>query len=385
MRIAYYTNCYKPRINGVVRAISTLKEALENQGHDVFLFAPAAPGYQDREPNVYRCTALPVEGTVVYRWAIPFTCHLRKVAEELCPDVVHVHHSVLMGAEGARLARRCGIPLVSTLHSQYWRYCPRLPVGKRVVRSIATRVILNFMRRCQRTVVPTEDLRQHIVNDAPDLEARLVLLPNPLPVERFTNVDPDPIRATFGLDQAFTFTVATRLAPEKGLFDLIEAFAIVAGRRPKVRLLILGDGPVREDLEARATELSLGHSVIFAGMIPAEEMPAHLAAADAFAYASQVDVQPLVLTEAMASQLPIVAYDAPYIRESVVDGQNGLLSEPNAGALAERMQALVDSRELCEQLANNGQRMVTHYDAAHVASQLARIYENAISRHESPV
>jgi len=384
VRIAYYTNCYKPRVNGVVRSISILKRALEELGHEVHLFAPRSPGYIDDEPTVYRYPALPVEGIVLYRFAIPFSPRLRRIPQDIHPDIVHAHHPILMGREGVRTARRCGVPLVSTLHSQYWRYYAQMPLVKGVVRTVCARVILSFMRQCQRTVVATEDLRQHVADDAPDLASRLVKLPNPLQVERFTNVNPEPVREAYGLDKAFTFAVAARLSPEKGLSDLLEAFAILAKRRQGVRLLVLGDGPMREDLQTRTAELQVSNRVIFAGMIPFEHIPAHLVAADAFAYSSQVDAQPLVLGEAMAAGLPIVAYDVPFIRESVIDGQNGLLSAPNARALAERMQELVDHPDLRETLAYNGRQMVRRYDARHVAEQLVKVYENAIARHGTP-
>ncbi len=155
MRIGFYTNCYKPRINGVVRSIAVFRQALLNLGHEVHLFAPAAPGYFDDEPDVYRYPALPWDSNALYRLALPFSRRLGKLSADLHLDVIHSHHPAMLGWVAARHARRAGIPLVFTLHSQYQHYGAYLPVGGRVVRAVPRQAVVRYMALRQRIIAPT--------------------------------------------------------------------------------------------------------------------------------------------------------------------------------------------------------------------------------------
>lgn len=383
MRIGFYTNCYKPRINGVVRSIAVFRQALLNLGHEVHLFAPAAPGYFDDEPDVYRYPALPWDSNALYRLALPFSRRLGKLSADLHLDVIHSHHPAMLGWVAARHARRAGIPLVFTLHSQYQHYGAYLPVGGRVVRAVSRQAVVRYMALCQRIIAPTSAARDQVLRDAPALAGRVVVLPTPLPVEAFPGVASRDLRTKYGLDEHFTFAVVSRLSAEKGLSELLQAFASLRRRRERVRLLILGDGPEREDLETEAIELRIDDAVIFAGMVPFSQVAAHLQAADAFVFTSRVEAQGLVLNEAMAVGLPVVAYDAPFIRDIIVDGQNGLLARPHYRALAIKMATLVDHEDLRRNLAAQGLVTARRYGAEERAQQLACIYEDAVAQLRS--
>lgn len=378
MRIGFYTNCYEPRINGVVRSISTFREALRNSGQTVFLFAPAAPGYVDRDPEVYRYPTLPIENGRLYRLPIPISPRLARLTAGLGLEIVHTHHPVMLGWVAAHQARAAGVPLVYTVHSQYARYWDHLALGSAAMNACCRRAVVAFMRRCQRIIAPTATVRGQIVADLPELEPRVVVVPTPLPSGAFSAAESRAIRERYGLGDRFTFVVTARLSPEKGLSELLQAFAALQHRRQNVRLLIIGDGPERATLERKAEELHVSSVVVFAGMVPFGEVAAHLQAADAFVFSAQREVQPLVLSEAMASGLPVVAYDAPFVRDVIVDGVSGLLSQPHFRALAVKMAMLVDDADLRRSLAEAGKRAAQQFSATQGAENLLRVYEEAI-------
>ncbi len=380
MRIGFYTNVYKPRINGVVRSISVFRQALLNLGHEVYLFAPDVPGYRDDEPNIYRYPALPFDSAKLYRLPIPYSRDLSRLGDSLGLDVVHSHHPAMLGWVGARLARRCGIPLVFTLHSQYQHYGSFLPVAGNIVNVLARQLVVRYMEGCQRVIAPSSAAREQMLHDAPDLAGRVAVLPTPLSTEAFPSTVSRELRETYHLEGYFTFAVASRLSAEKGLAELLQAFAALRRRRSAVRLLIIGDGPEREDLETEALELHIRDDVIFTGMVPFNQVAAHLQAADAFVFASQVEAQGLVLNEAMAAGLPVVAYDAPFIRDVIVDGQNGLLSRPHFRALSIKMAMLIDHPELRRSLAEQGLLTARRYGAEERARELVSVYEDAIDQ-----
>jgi len=378
MRIGCYTNCYRPRINGVVRSISVYRQALLDAGHRVFLFAPDAPHYLDAEEDVYRYPTLPLESGKTYRIPISYWPGLFHFAVRLHLDVVHAHHSVFLGREAARVARASGVPLVCTVHSRYDRYGEPYRLGGDLVRWASRVTVTRYMRRCQRIIAPTSVLRDVICQDLPDMSERVVVIPTPLHDGAFERPDAAPIRARYGLEGCFTFVVTARLTAEKGLSDLLKAVAVVRRQRADVRLLILGDGPEREHLEQEAAELGVADAVTFTGMVPFEQVGAYLQAADAFAFASQMEVQPLVLNEAMAAGLPVVAYDAPFVRDVITDGQNGLLSAPDYRALASQMEVLAGRRDLCLALSREAVRTASRFRAPEAASRLLGVYQEAI-------
>ena len=145
-----------------------------------------------------------------------------------------------------------------------------------------------------------------------------------------------------------------------------------------MRLLVVGGGPSRESLERRVQALGLGDRVLFSGMVPFDQVPNYLAAADAFSYASLADVQPLVTVEAMAAGLPVVAIDTPASRDVVVDGENGLLASADTRWLGDAMRRVVMDRALRERLAAGARRTAARYSLPEAVRRLVGIYDEAI-------
>jgi glycosyltransferase involved in cell wall biosynthesis len=138
-----------------------------------------------------------------------------------------------------------------------------------------------------------------------------------------------------------------RLAAKKGLHHLLDALALVVQDLPGVRLTVVGDGPIRPDLEAQAARLGISDRVSFLGMLPNEDLPARFAAADLFVVPSIIDETgdreglPVSILEAAASGVPVVASDVGGISDFVEDGVTGLLVRPgDATVLADAIQRL---------------------------------------------
>jgi glycosyltransferase involved in cell wall biosynthesis len=134
------------------------------------------------------------------------------------------------------------------------------------------------------------------------------------------------VRAAAGWP-AETVVVASlgRLAPEKGIDLLVDAFALAAGVDPDMRLLLVGGGPSERDLRDRATRPDLAGLVHLTGQLPRAEAISVIRGADLFAFASRTETQGLVLAEALVAGLPVVALEGPGVRDSVRDGVDGVL------------------------------------------------------------
>ena len=379
MRIGIFSNCYQPVINGVVRSISVFRDELIRQKHTVYVFAPEARGHKDQDPDILRYRALEITHPAVFSLPIPFSRSISKLIPQLHLDIIHSQHPVVLGQEAAHQAHRLGIPLIFTYHSHYETYAPYIPFNQRMVKSLTREVVGGYLEKCQRIIVPTESIRAIVGEEYPDVLSRSVIIPTPVDLDAYRHLDPAPTRAHYGLEGRFTFFVVARLALEKGLMALLRAFALIAGERPQARLLMIGVGPLRDALREQVEALDLVGQVIFAGPVPFEQVPQYLAAADAFAYASLNETQGLAIVEAMAAGLPVVAMDAPGVRDTVTHEVSGLLTAPNEGALAAGMRRLMDDGALRGRLSAGARAAAARYAVPDATRKLLRVYEEAIS------
>jgi glycosyltransferase involved in cell wall biosynthesis len=221
--------------------------------------------------------------------------------------------------------------------------------------------------------------RSHLLDPA-----RLHVVPNGIDDRVFRPADRAALRDRLGLPDGPLFACVGRLNSEKGYHHAIRALAALNGGAPEARLVIVGDGEERTRLEALASELRVGHRVLFAGAQPKELVAAHLAAADAFLFPTErEEAAPLVLPQAMACSLPVVASRIGGITE-VVDrpGENGLLVAPgDLGALVEAMRLLASDDDLRRRLGNAARdRVLAEYTLERMTERTVAVYELARDR-----
>ena len=338
------TEAYKPHVSGITNYITLNKAALEKAGHQVFVFTFGNPDHEDNELNVFRSPGLPIVDTGFYI-GFQYTRPARQLLYTM--DVVHVHHPFLSGILARRYCRPRGIPIVFTNHTRYdlytHYYLPILPdpVGESIMQSY----LPAFCRACDLVIAPSEGLKQVLIRLGVDVTIEVV--PNGVDIQPFAHPKRVHERAEFGFQPEHVVLVYMgRLGPEKNLPFLLRAFAGAAQAYPHIRLLIIGDGPERDNLEDRARNMGLESKVHFTGMIPYPELPEYLAAADAFVTASVTEVHPLSVIEAMASGLPVLGIQSPGIEDTIVDGETGLLSTHDLAAFTALMVRLATDGDL---------------------------------------
>lgn len=290
-------------------------------------------------------------------------------------DVVHAHWVIPNGAIAATVASRYGLPLVISLHGSDVSVSER----SRAVGRLAT---WSFARAAAITG-PSMDL----LDRARGLGASepLEFIPYGVALETFAP-DPESTRQVrrklaLGADDVTILGVG-RFVPVKGLQYLIEAVAEARASVPAVRLVLVGDGDLRDELEARVGALGLRDRVTFAGMAPRDEVPAYFAAADivvvpSIHYQGYVDGLPNVALEAMAAGKPLVATRVGGLPQVVRDGENGLLvEERDPDALAQAIVTLARDPDLRARMGEKGRMRVRDeltWDA--VAERFVEIYE----------
>lgn len=378
MRVAVFTDSYEPYVSGVVRSIKTFARELAAMGHETCIFAPAYPGHEQAGTNLFRFSSLPSPTHPDFRLAIPVSPRLGSTLRRLQCDLVHVHSPFLMGSLGARYARRFGLPLVFTFHTFYHQYTHYVPLPRWLTEPLASLWVRDFSDRCNLIIAPSESARRFLRQIG--VQKPIEVIPTGVDVQRFAGGDPDWLRQRLGLPAESPIVLyAGRLTREKNLDLLLDAFVAVHRKHPQAHLVLTGDGPLRPHLEQRVAVLGLGGHVHFTGALLLERMADCYAGADLFAFASLTETQGLVVLEAMAAGLPVVAVAGPGITDVVDDGTDGILVPPDATALARGLADMLADADRRRAMSRAARIKAEQNSSTAMAARLAEAYRRLLS------
>jgi len=374
MRIGMMTDTYKPYVSGITNYIDLNKRALENAGHEVYVFTFGDLEYQDDEPKVIRSPGLALADTGYYL-SLRYKTRHKRLLQTM--DVVHVHHPFLSGRLALNYCRRVQIPIVFTNHARYDLYAQvRFPwMPEEVSHGLLQAYMPDFCEAVDLVISPSRGmekvLRQYGV------ESHIEVVPNGVELERFHRAKPLS-RADFGFSEEDILLVFSgRIAPEKNLEFLFQAFAGVSQILPNVQLLIIGGGQKEhlEEIKPLPNELGIQDRVRFVGMIPYDHLPSYLAMCDAFVTASVTEVHPLSVIEGMATGLPVLGIDSPGVGDSIVDGETGLLATNDIASFTARLTYLCMNKDLRTKMGRAAREASTQYDIERTTKIMLGHYE----------
>jgi glycosyltransferase involved in cell wall biosynthesis len=382
MKVALFTNTYPPSVNGVANCTHMYRRGLTELSHEVYVFAPEPAGedpFEDDE-RVVRYPAVKVPGEVDYTLALPMPFAMRTfgMLARLEVDVVHTQHPLWVGRWGQSYAARRDFPVVSTAHTHYELFADRMLVPEGWVAPLVTRQVTRYYNRCQVITTPVGWMIDRLREDG--VTSAMEIVPNPVDLSGLSGPDREGTRGRLGIDEGEVVVgYLGRLSDEKNLEMVIEAAALLSRERPRVRLLIVGDGPVTQDLRRAADEHGISDRAIFTGSVPHAKVADYHAAMDLFLTASGSETQPLAYTEAMYVGTPVIALATPGARDMIDHEASGLLVEPDEGARGLAAQA---ERVLCDDalratVVAGGRRFAERCDYSSVADRLVEVYEQA--------
>lgn len=387
MRIAFFTNCYKPLVNGVVTSISSLKEAYERKGHEVYVFAPRVEDYVDQEKNVFRYRSVNLTSKVKYPLPIPLSFRVKKIITEFNPDIVHIHHPFLLSSVAIMYGKRLGIPKILTLHTQYEQYAHYVsPIPERLTQEAIKMIIHNLSYKIDCITTPSESMRELIRSYG--VKNRIEIIPNAIHLISFKEDDVfkrTEIKKKYNLkedDKIILFV--GRVASEKSIDKIIKALAIIKKRDiSKVKLLIIGDGPAMDELKQLARTLKIEKDVIFAGTVSYEEIRHYYKMAYVFTIASTTETFGIVTIEALASRVPVLAVKAPGAVDILTDGVDGLLVDNDVEKFANALEKIIREPELREKLSRGALKTSEKYSIDTISERMLNLYREVIEIEKS--
>ncbi len=339
MRIAIFTDSWFPRIDGLTTSVLGFKTELEKRGHTFHVFT-SGPRWE-RTADVTRYKGFPFWGYPDFHVSLrPGRHDTARILRDEGFDLVHIQSPFMVGWWGLRGARKARLPVITSYHTYLPDLVPYVvpPGGRSISRRIVWRWTETFFRRCDAVLVPSNSCARELIEHVPHHKIpNLEIHPNGVDTRRFhPEAGSDAMRRRLGPEGAIILFSVGRLAREKDVPFLLEAFAEARRLEPRLHMAFGGKGPELERIQKRAAELGIQPGLTYLGFISDAELPAAYACADVFASASQFETQGMTAVEAMACGTPVAAVRARGLADYVSDGVTGHLFEPGdvAGAAA---------------------------------------------------
>lgn len=356
LHIALISETFPPEINGVANTLGRLVDGLRGRGHRVQLIRPRQEVDQEQDVgnDLLLTRGWPLPGYPGLQWGQSSLHKLLRRWKRQRPDVLYIATEGPLGLSALRAARRLAIPVVSGFHTNFQQYTGHYGIG------LLTRAMTNYLRwfhnRTQLTLVPS--IGQKVDLERRDFE-RLALLARGVDSQLFhPRRRCDALRESWGLgpDDLAVLHVG-RLAAEKNLGLLVKAFHALQTAHPRrrMRLILVGDGPLRANLQAQLPD------ALFCGLQRGETLATHYASGDLFLFPSLSETFGNVVLEALASSLGVVAFDQAAAAQHIHHGHNGMLARPGDEAgFCEAACELLEEAEVLRCIRLNARRHASH-------------------------
>lgn len=401
MRIAMLTNNYKPYVGGVPISIERLAGGLRSLGHEVYIFAPSYDG-ETEEPFVIRYHSRKKKLRGEYVVPDIFDPKIAEVFTAISFDVIHVHHPMLMGYTAQYLSKKYHLPIVFTYHTRYEQYLHYiLPAEKwsnagrkerhSTFRSLEKKLLYNggeklvtihnriFTNQCDLVFAPTPSIKKYLQEHGTNTVVEVI--PTGLSGKEFefNKSRVKEIRSKYLGSKKCLFCTVSRLEKEKNIDFLLEGLKkLKENWGDCFRLLVLGEGSQREELITRTAELGLNENVAFCGLISHEELTNYYHASDVFLFASQSETQGIVLLEAMAAGLPVIAIKASGVTDVVTDGKNGYMTEKDSEQWEKKLELVINKKHLYLEMKKEALKVAKQYLAVQVARNVEKYYQTIL-------
>jgi glycosyltransferase involved in cell wall biosynthesis len=373
MRVAFFTDTYYPQVNGVTRTLEQLLAFLKEQGGEVLVFGPADPRTR---PAGRACLfkGLPVPFYTEMRLGLPFSLGLRRTILDFRPEIIHLVNEYSMGLAGLHWAKRLGVPAVACFHTDVPRYLGHY--GFPFLSGVAWRYLAWFHRQCVVNFYPSRHVKEALAARG---VGGLVYLERGVDTGLFSPDQYDPaLRRRLG-DGPLLLYVG-RLAPEKGLDVAFQALELVRRQYPAAKLLLAGDGPLGPTIRRRPPA-----GVLPLGQLEGEDLARLYASCDLFAFPSTSETYGIVVLEAMASGLPVVAPLCGGVVENLRPGVNGLDFAPGVPeAMARAIAGLLADEPLRRQLSIQARRHAEERSWTRTLTPVIEVYRELLAGRSAP-
>jgi glycosyltransferase involved in cell wall biosynthesis len=375
MNILMVTNTFAPHIGGVAKSVAAFTEAYRQLGHRVIVIAPEFENMPENETDVIRVPAIQNFNGSDFSVHLPIPGYVSASLDEFRPDIVHSHHPFLLGDTALLVAASFDAPLVFTHHTMHEQYTHYVPLDSPQLKRFVVQLATGYANLSDRVIAPSQSIADILKERG--VETTIEVIPTGVDVQRMTQGNGSTIRERLNIPPGAQVIGHTgRLAPEKNLKFLAEAVAQFIVSHPNSHFLVVGEGPSSSEIESIFINSSLSSNLHFTGSLKGQDLVDSYHAMDIFAFASKSETQGMVLIEAMAAGVPVVALDAPGARDVITPNKNGWLidSDDPAAFISALKQVSGLSKEDAEKLHQSLAQTVGEFSMNRSAEQALALY-----------
>ena len=390
MKIAYLNQSYPPMISGAAIVSGRLADCMAARGHRVLVIAASdrRDSYTSEEKGlrIVRLASIANPKRANQRFAPGGFGRIVSELKAFRADLIHTHDLLWMAATAMHVGRRMSIPVIATIHQLPWfitAYLPSIPGLKPMLKRILWDYGCWLNKQCECMIVPTQTIAQTVEKEA---GITTEVIGNGVDLGSFTPISGQPGEVE---DQCYQLKLDSekpiilhlgRLDVDKRV-DIVIRAAAAAMQRCDAQLLVVGDGECRADLMDLADQLGIGDRSCFPGfMDPEKEVPGVYRMASVFTTASEIETQGLVLLEALASGLPVVAVDATCIPEIVHNDVNGFLVRPgDIGGMATRLMEILLDPPTARRMGAAGRRIAQDHAIEYAIDDHEKLYRSVVN------
>lgn len=381
MNIGLFTDTYFPQLSGVATSIKTLKDALEEQGHNVFIFTTTDPHIKKGtiEPNVFRFSSIPFVSFTDRRIAFRGFFEATKVAKEVKLDIVHTQTEFALGTIGKYVAHQLKIPAIHTYHTMYEDYLHYVLNGHLLRPYHVKQFTRGYLKNMDGVIAPSERVEALLERYGVKIPIRVI--PTGVDIKSMNEADNRDIRAELDIDKdAPVILTLSRIEAEKKIDHILDVMPDIIEEFPKVKLVIAGDGPDVKMLKEHVERLTLEDYVIFTGAIAHEDVGNYYKMADLFVSASDTETQGLTYIEALAAGTQCVVYDTDYTEHVFDDEMYGKIFTTKKEMLADILWYLRQGKIKIPQ--DKLENKMDQVSAKHFGLEVYDFYQDVINKYQ---
>ena len=392
MNIALFTDTYIPDINGVVSSIHTLRLALEENGHTVYVITTNRSITKTSfEDNILRLPGMELRGLYGYRMSSPL--HLAVLNNEIKKmelDIIHVHTEFGIGLFARICSRLLSVPLVSTYHTtyeDYTHYVNRLDIEfvDDIAKNAVSRLSKVYVDSGQCVIAPSIKTKEML--ERYKIKSKIFVIPTGLDLQKFdkkntTDIRISEIKEECGITNQKMLLFLGRIAQEKSVDVLIDAMNFVKQDNINVKLVIVGDGPALSDLKKLVKNKNLQDYVYFTGSKLSTDVPSYYHAADMFASASTTETQGMTYIESLAASTIVFANDPDVVENLVIEDKTGYLFTDSKSFYDKLVYHMSKTDKQIEIMKEKTNEVTELYDSRLFGDKVLDVYNTAISHYQ---
>lgn len=389
MRIAIFTDTYPPFINGVSTSTFNLAHTLMDHGHDVLLIVPRpTDGKLEQIDNIIYVPGIYLKKLYGYRLTNIYSNKVIELVKDFKPEIIHNQTDFTIGVLARRCAKKLKIPIVYTYHTSYEDYTYYVTRG--VMDRFAKHIVRSYSKdlgdKMTEFITPSEKTKEYMRLVGSDIYINVIPTGIDFSIFKADRIDQEKVQE-FKKEHDITpqtkvFLMVGRLAKEKSMDVSLECFALYHQKHPEIKkkMLILGEGPAREELELLCDKLNISTLVDFLGQVSASEVPFYYSLADIYTSASITETQGLTFMEAMAAGKIVLARFDTNLSETIINGKTGFFFTDSSSFISQTEKIFALSKEQKENIINEAYQALDCYSIDKFYESVMRVYKRAIRK-----